>query len=69
MITQRTLRSILPGKIARTVMIIAERSHRPSLDVLKEFYASPVYAQLEREETKFWWMSPQQLATKDIVQK
>lgn len=62
MITQKTLRSILPGKIARTVMIIAKRDNRPSLEVLKEFYASKVYAELKREESKYWWMSPEQLA-------
>jgi len=63
MITQKTLRSILPGKIARTVMVMTERNHRPSLEVLKEFYASPVYAKLDQEETKCWWMRPEELAT------
>lgn len=62
MITQENIRSILPGKIARTVMVIAERDHRPVLEVLKEFYASPVYQKLEVEETKYWWRSPEQLA-------
>ena len=62
MITQQNLRSILPGKVSRTVMIISARDKKPALQLLKEFYQSPVYAQLEREESKYWWMSPDQLA-------
>lgn len=67
MITQQNLRAILPGKIARTVMIIAARDHRPSLEVLKSFYRSPVYQKLEVEETKYWWQSPEQLAMTDAL--
>lgn len=65
MITQQNLRAILPGKIARTVMIIAARDQRPALEVLKGFYRSPVYQKLEVEETKYWWQSPEQLAMTD----
>lgn len=67
MITQQNLRAILPGKIARTVMIIAARDQRPSLEVLKGFYRSPVYQKLEIEETKYWWQSPEQLAMTDAL--
>ena len=62
MITEHNLRSILPGKVSRTVMIIAVRDKKPALQTLKDFYLSPVYARLEREESKYWWMSPSQLA-------
>ena len=61
-INQYTLRSILPGKVSRTVMIIAARDKKPTLQSLKEFYLSPVYARLEQEDSKYWWMSPAQLA-------
>ena len=61
-INQYTLRSILPGKVSRTVMIIAARDKKPMLQSLKDFYLSPVYARLEQEESKYWWMSPAQLA-------
>lgn len=61
MINQQNLRSILPGKIARAVMLLAAKTGRSPLDELKSFYASPIYAQLECEETKYWWMSPEQL--------
>ena len=62
MITQQNIRLILPGKVSRTVMIIAARDKKPALQSLKEFYLSPVYARLEQEESKYWWMSPDQLA-------
>lgn len=28
---------------------------------LRKFYASETYRQLEREDSKYWWMSPEQL--------
>lgn len=62
MIAQQNLRSILPGKVSRTVMIVAARDKNPTLQSLKDFYLSPVYAQLEQEASKYWWMSPDQLA-------
>lgn len=69
MIDQRTIRSILPGKITRTVMQLANSSHRTPLEELKAFYASPVYAKLESEETKYWWLSPEQLAEASAASK
>ena len=54
MITQQNLRSILPGKVSRTVMIIAARDKKPALQALKDFYLSPVYARLEQEASKYW---------------
>lgn len=62
MIDSRTIRSILPGKISRAVAIVADRQGRDPLAVLKEFYASSLYAELEDESTKLWWLSPWQLA-------
>ena len=61
-INQYTLRSILPGKVSRVAMIIAARDGKPTLQSLKDFYLSPVYARLEQEDSKYWWMSPSQLA-------
>lgn len=63
MIDSRTIRSILPGKISRTVAIVAGRQKRDPMAVLKEFYASPIYAELENESSKLWWLSPWQLAS------
>jgi len=69
MINQYTIRSILPGKISRAVMLLAQKSGRTPLEELKAFYASPVYAKLESEETKYWWLSPEQLAEASTTTK
>lgn len=62
MITQKNIRSILPGKIARLVMLMAEKRGIPNMVALREFYSSSIYRELEREDTKYWWMSPEQLS-------
>ncbi len=61
MITQDNIRSILPGKISRAVMIMSRRLGIPNMVALRRFYESNVYRELEREDSKYWWMSPQQL--------
>jgi len=60
-ITQKNFRILLPGKIAAAVMIASSRFGRDCFDVAKRFYDSPLYAELEREGSKCWWMSPTQL--------
>ena len=60
-ITQKNFRVLLPGKIASAVMIAASRFGRDCFDVAKQFYDSPIYAELERESSKYWWMSPDQI--------
>jgi hypothetical protein len=62
MITQANIRSILPGKIANVAMLLSKRKGISGLDALRLFYFSDVYNKLEREETKYWWQSPEQLA-------
>ena len=60
-VTQKNLRSILPGKIARTALLISETQKCPIKEALLDFYKSPVYKQLEVEQTKRWWQSPMEL--------
>ena len=67
MITQDNLRSVLPGKIVRTVSLLAERSGIPNMEALRKFYHSETYRNLEREETKYWWMSPQQVCDSVVL--
>ena len=62
MITQANIRSILPGKIATVAMLLSKRKGVSPLDALRIFYFSDVYSKLEREETKYWWQSPEQLS-------
>ena len=61
MITQANIRSILPGKIANVAALLSERKGVSGMDALRMFYFSDVYTKLEREETKYWWLSPEQL--------
>ena len=68
MITQQNLRSILPGKITQTVMLMARRLGIPNMTALRRFYASGTYRRLECEESKYWWMSPEQLCDAAIGQ-
>ena len=63
MITQANIRSILPGKIANVVMLLSRREGISGMDALRMFYYSDVYSKLEREETKYWWQSPEQLSS------
>lgn len=63
MITQSNIRSILPGKIANVAVLLSERKGISGMDALRMFYLSDVYTKLEREETKYWWQSPEQLAS------
>ncbi len=61
MITQQNIRSILPGKVVKTVSLLARHLGVPNMTALRMFYGSETYRQLEREESKYWWMSPGQL--------
>lgn len=56
-VTQENLRSILPGKIARTIMLISEEEKSSVKNALLKFYKSSVYKELEIEQTKRWWQS------------
>lgn len=60
-VTQENLRSILPGKIARTIMLISEEEKSSVKNALLKFYKSSVYKELEIEETKRWWQSSLEL--------
>ena len=61
MITQANIRSILPGKIANVAILLSKKNNISGIDALRMFYLSDVYNKLEREETKYWWQSPEQL--------
>ena len=61
LVTQENLRSILPGKIARTIMLISEEEKSSVKNALLKFYKSSVYKELEIEQTKRWWQSSLQL--------
>ncbi len=60
-VTQSNLRFLLPAKVAGVVEFIAKEKHSSMLSALTIFYKSKTYARLEKEPTKYWWMSALQL--------
>ena len=60
-ITQQNFRILLPGKIAKASAMIADYCHCTEIEALMRFYRSKTYASIEKEATKFWWMSALQL--------
>lgn len=53
-VTQQNLHLFLPGKVANVAAIIADRDHCSMFEAMQRFYASPVYSELQREDTKLW---------------
>ena len=60
-INQENLRLLIPGKAARIASMLAKARKITPEAALLAFYRSPLYRQLEREETKLWHFSPEQL--------
>lgn len=60
-VTQKNLRPLLPSKIAMVATYIAQENQTSTLSALTTFYKSKTYAKLEKEPTKYWWMSAPQL--------
>ena len=61
-ITQETIRTIIPSKVALALEEIAKREHADPFNELPAFYASKTYRALETEKSKYWWFSPHELA-------
>lgn len=53
-VTQQNLYLFLPAKVANVAAIIAEHEHCTILEAMQRFYASPVYKELEQEDSKLW---------------
>ncbi len=53
-VTQQNLYLFLPGKIANVSAIIADKEHCTMLEAMQRFYASPVYQDLQQEDSKLW---------------
>ena len=60
-ITQDNVRLLIPGKAAGVAMLIAEKRAVPPKTAFLEFYRSKMYCELERESSKYWHYSPEQL--------
>lgn len=59
---EKAFRALLAVKTGQVCAKIARMEKIAPLEALWRFYSSPVYAELEREETKRWWDSPYALA-------
>lgn len=57
-VTQDNLKSFLPGKISWMAQMYVEDHQCSVVDALKVIYASKLYKQLEKEDTKLWHLGP-----------
>ena len=60
-VTQKNLYNFIPGKAARIATLIRQDSRMALKQALLTFYRSRAYRMLEREETKLWHASPNQI--------
>lgn len=56
--TNEKLASLLMLIVPQVIALIIEAEHCSEIDAMNEFYASKLYALLEKEETKMWHLSP-----------
>lgn len=56
-ITQDNVHLLLPSKVAQLADRLLQNGYAKSMaDALTMVYTSPVYAKLEQEKTKYWWL-------------
>ena len=56
-ITQDNVHLLLPNKVAQLADRLIQCGMAPDMPTaLRMVYASPVYAKLEVEKTKYWWL-------------
>jgi hypothetical protein len=60
-ITQKNLYNLIPSKAARIAAMLQKDHHMEPKQALLAFYSSQAYKLLEREETKLWHSSPEQI--------
>lgn len=66
-ITQDNVHLLLPNKVAQLAdRLITNGNAKDIPTALSMVYSSPVYANLERESTKYWWLGVNALY-QDIV--
>ena len=60
-ITQENVRLLIPGKAAGVAVLMSEKRSISPKAALLAFYRSKTYRELERESSKYWHYSPEQL--------
>lgn len=69
-ITQDNVHLLLPNKVAQLAnRLLLNGEAKDILDALTMIYTSPVYAKLEQEKTKYWWLGINALyqEIKDVI--
>lgn len=68
-ITQDNVHLLLPSKVAQLANRLLQNGYAKSMaDALTMVYTSPVYAKLEQEKTKYWWLGVNALYQEIIMQ-
>lgn len=57
-ITQDNLYLILPSRVGRMAVLLAEKDGENIVQALQDIYASDLYRRLEKEDTKLWHLGP-----------
>ncbi len=57
-VNQSNLKAFLPGKIGWMAQMYIDDHKCSIVDAVKAIYASHLYKQLEKEETKLWHLGP-----------
>ena len=60
-ITQANVRLLIPGKAAGVAFLMAAKQSLSPKAALLAFYRTKTYRELERESSKYWHYSPEQL--------
>ena len=56
-ITQENVHLLLPNKVAQLAARLSQEGHATTMqEALDMVYLSPVYAKLEQERSKYWWL-------------
>ena len=56
-ITQDNVHLLLPNKVAQLANRLLQNGEAKDIaNALTMIYSSPVYAKLEQEKTKYWWL-------------
>ena len=69
-ITQDNVHLLLPNKIAQLANRLLQNGEAKDIaNALTMIYTSPVYAKLEQEKTKYWWLGINALyqEIKDVI--
>ena len=68
-VTQKNLYNLIPPKVAKITTMLRNDRNMAVKQALLTFYSSKAYKLLEREETKLWHASPEQIFAEYLTVK